>query len=63
MLLCHIFAVSAVSVIVITSDDVYQDSPVLNCTMVVLGGAMVVLCFTLEVLIGKQVVFGGIRLY
>ena len=28
-----------------------------------LGGAMVVLCFTLEVLIGKQVVFGGIRLY
>ena len=27
MLLCHIFAVSAVSVIAITSDDVYQDSP------------------------------------
>ena len=27
MLLCHISAVSAVSVIAITSDDVYQDSP------------------------------------
>ena len=36
---------------------------VLNCAMVVLGGTMVVLCFTLEVLIGKQVVFGSIRLY
>ena len=34
---------------------------VLKCTMVVLGGAMVVLCFTLEVLIGKQIVVGGIR--
>ena len=27
----------------------------------ILGGAMVVLCFTLEVLIGKQIVVGGIR--
>ena len=33
---------------------------VLNCTMVVLG---VVLCVTLVVLIGKQVVVGGIRWY
>ena len=34
---------------------------VLNCTMVVLGAIMVVLCVTLMVLIGKQVVVGGIR--
>ena len=27
------------------------------------GGIGWLLCFTLEVLIGKQVVFGGIRLY
>ena len=36
---------------------------VLGCTMVVLGGTVVVLCVTLEVLIGKQIVVGGIRWY
>ena len=35
---------------------------VLNYAMVVCGGTMVVLCFKLEVLIGKWVVFGGIKL-
>ena len=29
--------------------------------MVVLGGTIVVLCVILEVLIGKQIVVGGIR--
>ena len=29
--------------------------------MVVLGGTIVVLCVTLEVLVGKQIVVGGIR--
>ena len=36
---------------------------VLNCTMVVLGAIMVVLCVTLVELIGKQIVVGGIRWY
>ena len=36
---------------------------VLGCTMVVLGGTIVVLRVTLEVLIGKQIVVGGIRWY
>ena len=36
---------------------------VLNCTMVVLGAIMAVLCVTLVVLVGKQIVVGGIRWY